>query len=286
MPRKKNVPVPLGAGSPFESIKRVNEFGIEYWTARDLLKVLEYNEYRFFRTVIDRAIESCKTAKQQVSDHFVETHDMIETAKTARRRVPDFHLSRYACYLIVQNADPSKPSVALGQAYFAVQTRKQELNEQDQEDYKRLYLRSEMKQHNVNLSEAARDAGVETSLDFAVFHNHGYQGLYGGLGAKQIAEKKGIRKSSDLLDHMGSTELAANLFRATQTEEKLRRENIKGKEKANLVHHAVGRKVRQTIKELGGTMPEELPPEEHIKQLEKKHPQLASVPPAIEKKPD
>ena len=285
--KKKNTPAPLGSGSTFESIKHINEYGMEYWTARELLKVLEYNEYRFFKAVIMRAIESCKAAKIEPSDHFVETHDMIETAKTARRRVPDFHLSRYACYLIVQNADPSKPSVALGQAYFAIQTRKQELNEQDQEDYKRLYLRSEMKQHNVNLSEAARDAGVVSSLDFAIFHNHGYQGLYGGLGAKQIAAKKGIRKSSELLDHMGSTELAANLFRATQTEEKLRRENIRGKENANQVHYAVGRKVRQTIRELGGTMPEDLPSEEHIKHLEKRHPQIAATAPAIdEKKPE
>lgn len=274
MPRKKKALTPMGTGSPFESIKRVNEFGMEYWTARELLKVLEYNEYRFFRPVILRAIESCKGAEQKPSDHFVETHDMIETGKTAQREVDDYHLSRYACYLIVQNADSSKPSVALGQSYFAVQTRKQELSEQEQEDYKRLYLRSEMKRHNINLSDAARDAGVITSMDFAIFHNHGYQGLYGGLGVKEIARKKGIAKNALLLDHMGSTELAANLFRATQTEEKLRRENIKGKHNANIVHHNVGKKVRQTIKELGGTMPEDLPPEEHIKQIEKRNPKL------------
>ena len=270
MTKKKTV-IPVGTGSPFESIRHTNEFGQEYWTARELLKVLEYNEYRFFKAVVIRAMESCKGAEQQVSDHFVQTHETIELPKGASREIEDYQLSRYACYLIVQNADPSKAPVALGQSYFAVQTRKQELSEQDQEDYKRLYLRSEMKLHNVNLSEAARDAGVITSLDFAVFHNHGYQGLYGGLGAKQIAQRKGIGKASELLDHMGSTELAANLFRATQTEEKLRRENIIGKENANQVHQAVGKKVRQTIKELGGTMPEDLKPEEHIRQLEKRH---------------
>ena len=284
MPRKKKPLAPIGAGSPFESIKRINEYGMEYWTARELLKVLEYNEFRFFKAVILRAMEACKGAEQKVSDHFVDTHDMIKIGKTALREVEDFHLSRYACYLIVQNADSSKPSVALGQTYFAVQTRKQEINEQEQEDYKRLYLRSEMKRHNLNLSDAARDAGVVTNQDFAIFHNHGYQGLYGGLGVKEVSQKKGIPKSNLLLDHMGSTELAANLFRATQTEEKLRRENIKGKHNANTVHHAVGRKVRQTIKELGGTMPEDLAPEEHIKKVEKRNPKITSAekPPELE----
>lgn len=163
MQRKRNVPVPWGAGSSFESIKHINEYGIEYWSARELMPVLEYAQWRNFTQTINKDMDSCKAAKIEVSDHFAKVSKMIETAKTAQREVPNFHLSRYACYLIVQNADPSKPSVALGQAYFAVQTRKQELNEQDQEDYKRLYLRSEMKQHNVNLSEAACDAGVETS---------------------------------------------------------------------------------------------------------------------------
>ena len=219
MPKKKNIPAPLGSGSTFESIKHINEFGVEYWTARELMPMLEYVDWRNFNQAIRKGIESCRASKIEASEHFVETNKSYELPNGGVRKIPDFNLSRYACYLIVQNADPSKPSVALGQAYFAVQTRKQELGEQDQEDYKRLYLRSEMKQHNVNLSDAARDAGVLTSLDFAIFHNHGYQGLYGGLGVQQIATKKGIRKSSELLDHMGSTELAANLFSATQADD-------------------------------------------------------------------
>ena len=279
MPRKKNAPVPLGAGSSFESIRRINEYGVEYWTARDLLKVLEYNEYRFFRSVIDRAMESCRTSKQQVSDHFVETHDMIETAKTARRKIPDFHLSRYACYLIVQNGDPRKEVIAVGQTYFAVKTRQQELIENYDilsEEQKRLAIRAEMVEHNKSLAEAAKQAGVETPQEYAVFQNKGYQGLYGGLGMRDIHARKGLKPNEKILDHMGSTELAANLFRATQTDEKLRRENIQGKDAANETHYQVGRKVRQTIAELGGTMPEDLPaPEKSIKQIQREQKKLA-----------
>ena len=187
-----------------------------------------------------------------------------------------YKLSRYACYLIVQNADPSKEIVATGQTYFAIQTRLQEIRQMDEynrlstEEEKRLFLRNEMKKHNSQLAEAAKDAGVIESKDYAIFQNHGYMGLYGGLDAKGIHAKKGLKKSQQILDHMGSTELAANLFRATQTEEKLRRENIKGKAKANQTHYEVGKKVRQTIKEIGGTMPENLPTEESIKQIENK----------------
>ncbi|MCU0240704.1 MAG: DNA damage-inducible protein D, partial [Pyrinomonadaceae bacterium] len=184
-------------------------------------------------------------------------------------------LSRYACYLIVQNADPSKEIVAQGQTYFAIQTRLHEIRQMDEynqlhsEDEKRLFLRNELKKHNLQLADAAKSAGVIEPIDYAIFQNHGYKGLYGGLDAKGIHAKKGLKKSQQILDHMGSTELAANLFRATQIEDKLRRENIKGKNEANQTHFEVGKKVRQTIAEIGGTMPEELPSAESIKKLEK-----------------
>jgi DNA-damage-inducible protein D len=195
---------------------------------------------------------------------------MIEVGKGAKREVKTAFLSRYACYLIVQNADPNKEIVALGQTYFAVQTRKQELTEQAVEDERRLLLRNEMRLHNVKLADAAKDAGVIEPKDYAIFQNHGYMGLYGGLKAQDIHQRKSLKKSQHILDHMGSTELAANLFRATQAEEKLRREKITGKAKANKAHEEVGAKVRQTIKELGGTMPEDLPTVESIKKLEDK----------------
>ena len=200
---------------------------------------------------------------------------MVSIGSDTRREIDDIKLSRYACYLIIQNADPSKEIVALGQTYFAVQTRKQELLEKTDfkkldEDEKRLFLREEMKQHNKQLADAARQAGVIQPADYAIFQDHGYKGLYGGLGARDIHTRKGLKKSQQILDHMGSTELAANLFRATQADEKLRRENIRGKHKANITHYEVGKKVRQTIKDLGGTMPENLPGADSIKKLEKK----------------
>lgn len=203
---------------------------------------------------------------------------MVNLGSGSHREVDDFMLSRYACYLIVMNGDPRKQVIALGQTYFAVKTRQQELVEnydELSEDQKRLAIRSEMKRHNKQLADAAHDAGVETPLEYAIFQNYGYQGLYGGLSAKDIQQRKGLKKSENILDHMGSTELAANLFRATQTEEKLRRDQIQGKELANAVHYQVGRKVRQTIKELGGTMPEDLPtPPKSIKQIEKEQKKL------------
>lgn len=261
---------PVGSHSPFEQIKRINEHGSEYWSARELMKILDYLSFRNFLPVIEKAIVSCENSGQPASDHFAHVRNMIETGKGARRRVEDYNLSRYACYLVVQNADPEKEMVALGQTYFAVQTRKQELFEQATEDEKRVILRQEMRIHNKHLSATARDAGVETSLDFAIFQNHGYKGLYGGLDAQGIRKRKGLSKSQDILDHMGSTELAANLFRATQTDEKIRREGIKGKYRANQAHYEVGRKVRKTIEDLGGTMPEDLPTAESIKKLESK----------------
>jgi len=201
---------------------------------------------------------------------------MVDIGSGASRAIENIHLSRYACYLIVQNADPAKEVVALGQTYFAVQTRLQEIqqmdeyNQLDSDEQKRVFLRKQLRQHNTQLADAAKNAGVIDPIDYAIFQNFGYQGLYGGLSAKDIHARKGLKKSQHILDHMGSTELAANLFRATQTEDKLRRENIKGKQKANQTHLEVGKKVRQTIQEIGGTMPENLPTEDNIQKIEKK----------------
>ena len=259
----------------FEQIKRTDENGNEYWSARDLSKVLEYSEYRHFLPVIERAKEACKNSRQSIEDHFEDILEMVSIGSNAERKIESVKLSRYACYLIVQNADPNKEIVALGQTYFAIQTRLQEIRQMDEynslssEDEKRLFLRNELAKHNTQLAAAAKDAGVIEPLDYAIFQNHGYMGLYGGLDAKAIHKRKGLKKSQQILDHMGSTELAANLFRATQTEEKLRREEIKGKQKANQTHYVVGKKVRKTIEELGGTMPENLPTADSVKKLEK-----------------
>jgi DNA-damage-inducible protein D len=253
------------AHSVFEKTKLINEYGQEYWTARWLSKILGYSEYRHFIPVIDKAKESCRNSNHDVKDHFEDSLDMVETGSGAKREVNDIKLSRYACYLVVQNADPAKEIVAIGQTYFAIQTRKQELQEQEEynalktEREKRLFLREELKKHNKQLAGTAKGAGVIAPVDYAIFQDHGYKGLYNGLSAKDIHTKKQLNKNQNILDHMGSTELAANLFRATQTEEKLRRDNVKDKRNANATHYDVGRKVRKTIEELGGTMPEKLP---------------------------
>lgn len=261
--------------SPFEQIRRTNEAGNEFWPSRAFAQVLGYTDYRNFEAVIERARTACFNSGHRVDDHFVEITEMVEVGKGAQRPVKTIMMSRYACYLVIQNADPSKEIVAVGQTYFAVQTRRQELqdrgrSEQQIENERRLLLRAEMKKHNLQLADAAKGAGVVEPRDYAIFQNHGYMGLYGGMGAQDIHARKGLKKGQQILDHMGSTELAANLFRATQAEEKLRREKITGKEKANRAHQEVGAKVRQTIQELGGTMPEDLPPAENIKQLESK----------------
>lgn len=257
----------------FESIKHINENGQEFWYARELQKTLEYSEWRNFQNVISKAKDACKNSGNNVQDHFVDVNKMVGIGSNASRPVDDIELSRYACYLLVMNGDSTKEVIALGQTYFAVKTRQQELIENYEsldEDQKRLAIRNEMKIHNKSLADAAKNAGIEDSKDYAIFQNRGYQGLYGGLGAKDIHAKKGLKKSQQILDHMGSTELAANLFRATQTDEKLRRENIQGKKEAGDAHYEVGKKVRQTIAELGGTMPENLPtPNKSIKQIEK-----------------
>lgn len=256
----------------FESIKHVNEYGNEFWYARELQSILEYTEWRNFQKLIEKAQTACENSDMAVDECFVEVNKTSPMPNGGIKLIDDYILSRYACYLIVMNGDPRKEVIAVGQTYFAVKTRQQELidhYDELSEDQKRLAIRKEMKAHNKSLAEAAQKAGVIKSYDFAIFQNYGYQGLYGGLGAKEIHARKGLKENEQILDHMGSTELAANLFRATQTDEKLRRENIRGKEKANQTHYEVGRKVRQTIAELGGTMPEDLPtPEKSIKQIE------------------
>lgn len=258
----------------FENIKKIDEKGREYWSSRDLAKILEYKDYRNFLTVINKAKESCCNSNIMLIDHFVDVTDMVSIGSGATRTIETIRLSRYASYLTVQNADPGKTIVAQAQTYFAIQTRIAEVKQMEEynrltsEDEKRLFLRNEVTKHNLLLADAAKMAGVIKPYDYAVFQNYGYKGLYGGLGAKEIHFRKGLKKNQKILDHMGSTELAANLFRTTQTEEKLRRENIKGKAKANQTHYDVGKKVRQTIEDLGGTMPEDLPTAESIKTIE------------------
>lgn len=260
--------------SPFEQIRQVDDVDNEFWSARDLATVLGYNDWRNFLRAVERAREACEGSGYAAADHFVDATKMIAAGKGARREVPDVHLTRYACYLVVQNGDPAKPIVALGQTYFAVRTREAELAEEAalagmSEDQKRLYVRSQLSTHNKQLAMAAHVAGVVTPRDFALFQDHGYRGLYAGETARMIAARKGV-KPGTILDHMGSTELAANLFRATQTEEKLRRERITDKDQANRTHHDVGVAVRRTIAELGGTMPEDLPtPEKSIQQVQR-----------------
>ena len=264
--------------SAFEKIRHVNDAGNEYWTSRDLAGVLGYADYRNFEAVVAKARTACFNSGQRIDDHFVDVTEMIEIGKGGQRKVQTTFLSRYACYLIVQNADPSKPIVATGQTYFAIQTRRQELADQGavSEDDLRLQLRADMKEHNKKLASTAKKAGVVQPMDYAIFQNHGYQGLYGGLNMQEIHRRKGLKKSQHILDHMGSEELAANAFRATQAESKIRREGITGKDKANRTHRDVGVKVRQTIKEIGGTMPENLPtPDTSAKQLETKRKKLA-----------
>lgn len=255
----------------FESIKHIDEYGNEYWLARELQEALEYKEWRKFRGVIDKAKDACTNSNYDALEQFVEADKLSKRNNNAMVKIEDFKLSRYACYLIVQNADPRKEVVALGQTYFAVQTRRQELTEKEYsmltEDEKRFYQRSLTKKGNYSLNQAAKKAGVK---NFDQFHNAGYKGLYNGETADDIAKRKGLRYREDILDNMGIDELAANFFRISQTEQKLKRDNIQGEGKAKETHYEVGKEVRDTIKRLGGTMPEDLPtPEKSLKELEK-----------------
>jgi DNA-damage-inducible protein D len=264
--------------SPFDAIRHEDAEGNEWWSARELAEALGYaTNYRNFRPVITRAEMACEASGHAISDHFAHVRNMVTIGSGAQRRVEDVRLSRYACYLIVQNADPEKPVVALGQTYFAVQTRRQELTDEQalaglSEDQRRLYTRAQLTEHNRQLASAAASAGVITARDFAVFQDHGYMGLYNGERARDIAARKGLRPGQYILDHMGSTELAANLFRATQADDKIRRDGIQGRDAANATHFAVGRAVRRFIvEELGGSPPEELPtPPDSIQQVERR----------------
>lgn len=259
----------------FEKIKKVDEKG-EYWSAREISEILQYASYDKFRNVGLKAYEACKNSGQNPNDHFSQMGKMVSIGSGATKEIKDVRLTRYACYLIVQNADPGKEVVALGQTYFAVQTRLQEIQQMEQfaalktEAERRLFLRKELTVHNKQLMATAHGAGVIDPVDYAIFQNQGYKGLYDGLDKSGIQRKKGLNPKANILDHMGSTELAANLFRATQTEEKLKKDNIKGKEIANNTHYIIGKKVRDTIREIGGTMPEDLPSAEDIKKIEPK----------------
>jgi len=239
----------------FETIKKLDNNGSEYWSSRELAKVLEYSDYRNFLAAVNKAKIACKNSGEVIHNHFVDANEMVQIGSGAEKPVETIYLSRYACYLIVQNSDPTKVVVAKGQTYFAIQTRRQENTDNLIEDNKRVFLREEMKKHNTSLMHTASMAGVES---YAIFQNAGYKGLYGGLTMQDIHMKKKLKKSQKILDHMNSEELAANLFRATQTDAKIKRENIKGQGNASLAHYEVGQKVRNTITSLGGTMPEEL----------------------------
>ncbi|MBP5444310.1 MAG: DNA damage-inducible protein D [Treponema sp.] len=256
----------------FEDIKHIRDDGSEYWSARELAPVLEYAKWDNFHKVIKRAMIACENAGHSILDQFPEVGNLVVGGVAPREKV-DYELTRYACYLIVQNGDPRKEVIALGQTYFAIQTYRQELADhfnQLDEDRRRLVVRGDIKQWNQLLAETAHDAGVITNEEFAIFQNAEYMGLYGGLDVDDIHNKKGLTINQKILDYMGSTELIANLFRISQTEEKLRKDNIQGADKATQTHYAVGREVRKAIEKIGGTMPEDLPtPEKSIQQIEK-----------------
>lgn len=255
----------------FEDIKHIDENGNEYWLARELQVVFEYTQWRRFENTISKAKTACSNSSVSIENHFANVGKMINLGKGGTRSVDDYKLSRYACYLIAQNGDPRKEIIALAQTYFAIQTRKQELSEKEYneltEDEKRLYRRNQSRKGNYNLNKTAVNSGVK---DLARFHNAGYKGLYNGETADDIFKRKKLRYREDILDNMGSEELADNIFRIAQTDAKLKRENVDNEYTANSVHYEVGKEVRESIKRLGGTMPENLPtPDRSLKELEK-----------------
>ena len=262
----------------FENIKHTDEYGCEYWYARELQTILDYTEWRKFSAVIEKAIMACSNSDTNVYDHFVGVDKMVGIGSKTSRKILDYKLSRYACYLIAQNSDSRKRVIALAQTYFAIQTRKQEIIEKEYnsltEDEKRIYQRNLTRKGNYSLNQTAKKSGVK---NFDKFHNYGYKGLYNGETANDIAKRKGLRYREDILDNMGSDELIINLFRISQTEQKLRKDNIQSEMDANKTHYEVGSKIRNTIKELGGTMPEDFPkPQKSLKQIEKEN-ELTSI---------
>lgn len=268
------------SASLFESIRHINEDGIEYWSARELGSLIGYASWQKFVSVIEKAMEACENSGQPIENHFNRVVKMVPIGSGAEREKQDIELTRYACYLVAQNGDPHKTEIAQAQTYFAIQTRYAEIQQMEEyrqlttEESRRLFLREQLRSKNSKLADAAHNAGVITPLEYATFQNAGYKGMYNGLTAKGIRRKKGLTEKQDILDHMGSTELAANLFRSTQAEEKIRKENIKGKANANAAHYEVGKEVREAIRRIGGTMPEDLPTEESIKVLESKQKKL------------
>ena len=257
----------------FEDIKHIDENGIEYWYARELQKVLDYKEWRKFENVIKKAKEACQNTGISTFEHFVEADKLSKRANNAEVIIKDYKLTRYACYLIAQNGDTRKKVIALAQTYFAIQTRKQEISEKEYslltEDEKRFYQRDLTRKGNYSLNQTAKNAGVK---NFDKFHNAGYKGLYNGETADDIAKRKGLRYREDILDNMGSDELIANLFRISQTEQKLKKDNIQTETEANKTHYNIGKNIREVIAKNGGTMPEELPtPKKSLKQLEKEN---------------
>ena len=250
--------------SLFESIRHINEYDQEYWSARELQTILWYDKWERFEWAIDRAIESCKNSKQAPKDHFADAGKMVSIGSWAERKLSDYHLSRYACYLIAQNGDPRKTEIAEAQTYFAIQTHRQEISDNLIEDKKRVYLREELTEHNKSLASTAKNAGVWNYWEFT---DYGYMWLYGGMKSRDIHARKNLKSTEKILDHMGSEELAANLFRATQAEAKIKREGIKWQDRASKAHYDVGKKIRSTIHEIGGTMPENLETPENISKV-------------------
>ncbi|MFH1562430.1 MAG: DNA damage-inducible protein D [Nitrospirota bacterium] len=260
--------VPMGSKS-FEELKKINEYGAEYWSAREIQPFLGYTQWRRFEDAVKRAITSCKKSGNTPENHFAGAGKMVELGSGSSREIPDYHLSRFACYLIAQNGDPRKPEIANAQKYFAIQTRRQEISEKIAADIERLELRKQTSEEFKALSGAARDAGVQDRM-FGVFHDAGYKGMYGGMGRDAIKQFKRIPEKENLMDRMDTTELAANQFRMTQTRDKLARERVKNQQSAIRTHADVGKEVRDAIKRIGGRLPEELPPAEHIKQVERR----------------
>jgi len=261
--------LPALGGKSFEELRRTNQHGAEYWSARDLQPLLGYTQWRRFEQAIERAMTSCETSGNNPENHFAGAGKMVGLGSGSQREVDDYQLSRFACYLIAQNGDPRKPEIAQAQKYFAVQARRQEQSDQAVADMERLELRKQTAEEFKALSGAAQDAGVQSKM-FGVFHDAGYKGLYGGLGRDSIKQRKAIPEKDNLLDRMNATELAANQFRMTQARDKLARDRVRSQAQAIQTHEQVGKEVRDAIKRIGGTLPENIPPAEHIKEVAKR----------------